>query len=139
MCKVGEINLSYECLTSPEVRQTLVGLRSADAVLYEQLSVPAPSTPMPPPSPECDGSYPEDQESEDDERPVDSSLSMGEVVAWIANEVPGELVNSSDEEDERIDGFGCEGPCISAGTLELFDPRISTSYWPRWDGRAVGM
>ena len=33
MCKVGEINLSYECSTSPEVRQALVGLRSTNPSL----------------------------------------------------------------------------------------------------------
>ena len=95
LCKVGEIYLSYNCLTSPEVRQTLVGLRNTNPILYEQLSAPPPSAPMPPPPPEQNGPYPEDQEHEDDEGFMDSSLSIDKVVSWIADEAPGELVDSS--------------------------------------------
>ena len=53
-------------VTSPEVRQNLVGLRDADPVLYEQHSAPSPSGPVPPP-PEDNGTYPDDQEHNDNE------------------------------------------------------------------------
>jgi hypothetical protein len=54
------INLSYECLMSPEVCQTLVGLHSADPTLFNQLSVPTPLAPVAPPPKHGSGSYPED-------------------------------------------------------------------------------
>ena len=121
-------------MTSSEVRQAIVGLRVTDLALYEQLSAPSPSAPMPPPPPEHDGSYPEDQELEDGETSVDSSLSMDEVVAWIADEAPGGMVDSSD--DEEIDGFGCDNSPSPAYALEPFATRFATSSWTRWDGTA---
>ena len=136
MCKVGEINLSYECLTSPEVRQALVGLRNTDPKLHEQLSTPLPSVPSAPPPPEDDGPYPEDQEHNDDETFVDSSLSVDEVIAWIADEAPGAVANSSSDEDEGIDGFGREGSCHPTHFLEPFNSLFATSTWTRWDGTA---
>ena len=135
MCKVGGINLSYECLTSSEVRQAIVGLPNTDLALYKKLSMPLLPTPMPPPPPEHDGSYPEDQEHEDDKNDetfVDSSLSVDEVVTWIANGAPGELVDSSDDED--IDGFCHENSDGPAHALEPFDRHSATSSWMRWDG-----
>jgi hypothetical protein len=109
-----------------------VGLRNRDSTLYEQLSAPLPSAPMPPPPPEHDGSYPEDQDGEDYENFIDSSLSVNEVVAWITSEAPGDMVDSSD--DEGIDGFGFENSCDTAGALKPFDARFATSSWTRWDG-----
>jgi hypothetical protein len=35
---IGDINRSYGCLTSPEVRQAIVGLHNTNSTLYEQLS-----------------------------------------------------------------------------------------------------
>jgi hypothetical protein len=108
------------------------GLRNRDSTLYEQLSAPLPSTPMPPPPPEHDGSYPEDQDREDNENFIDSSLSVNEVVAWITSEAPGDMVDSSG--DERIDSFGFENSCDPVGALKPFDVRFATSSWTRWDG-----
>jgi hypothetical protein len=133
------INLSYECLTSPEVRQTLVSLLSADPTLFNQLSVPTPLAPVPPPPEHGSGSYPEDQEHEDDEKFVDSSLSIDEVVAWIADEALGEIVDLLGDEDEGIDGFCHEESHGPVRALEPFNARVSTSYWPRWDGCSTGM
>ena len=138
MCKVGEINLSYECLTSPEVRQALVGLRSTNPSLHEQLSTPPPSVPKPPQAPlGHNGSYPEDKDIEDDNALVDSSLSLDEVISWVTNDAPGPLADISDDEDEGVDGFGHEISRGPAAILEPFDPQIATSYWPRWDGNAI--
>ena len=135
MCKVGDINLSYECLTSPEVRQALVGLRDTNTMLYEQLSVPPPSVPMPPPPPDHDGSYPEDREHEDDKMFTDSSLSVDELVAWIADEAQGVIADPEGDEDEGIDGFGHDdesrGPTPVLGP---FNSQFATSSWTRWDG-----
>jgi hypothetical protein len=89
---------------------------------------------MPPPPPEHNGSYPEDQEHEDNETCVNSSLSIDEVVAWIADEALGEMVDSSD--DEGVDGFDhgdSHGPTRALGP---FDTRFATSSWTRWDGIA---
>jgi hypothetical protein len=82
-------------------------------------------------------SYPEDQEHEGDEGFFDSSFSIDDVFAWIADEVSGELVDLSGNEDESIDGIGCEDSHSSVRTLEQFEARYST-YWPRWDGGAIG-
>ena len=139
LCKVGTINLSYESLISPEVRQTLVGLRNVDSSFYEQLSTPALSVPFPPPPPKCYGSYPKDEEHEDDEAFVNSSLSVDEVIAWIADEAPRELVDFSDDEDEGADGFRVEDLHVPARTLEPFNAQRATSYWPQWDGHANSM
>jgi hypothetical protein len=87
---------------------------------------------MPPPPPEHDGSYPEDQDREDNENFIDSSLSVNEVVAWITSEAPGDMVDSSG--DERIDSFGFENSCDPVGALKPFDVRFATSSWTRWDG-----
>jgi hypothetical protein len=132
LCKVGAVNLSYDSLTSPEVRQAIVALRNTDSMLYEELSTPPPSAPMPPPPPERDGSFPEDQECEDNETFIDSSLSVDEVVAWITSGTPSDVVDSSD--DEGIDGFACENSRDPIGALEPFDTRFATSSWTRWDG-----
>ena len=134
MCKVGDINLSYESLTSPGVRQAIVGLRKTDSALYEQLSIPPPSVPVPPPPPESDGLYPEDKEHEDGEVSVDSSLSIDEVVAQIADDVPLEVVDSS--EDEGIVGFCHSDSRGPADALGLFNEQSATSSWMRWDGVA---
>jgi len=92
---------------------------------------------MPPPRPENNGSYPEDQECEDGEKYIDSSLSIDEVVAWIANGTPGaELDNwddGDDEDDEGIDGFGHDDHSRPARVLEPFCARFATSSWTRWD------
>ena len=133
MCKVGEINLSYECLTSPEVRQALVGPRDTNSILHEQLSAPPPSVPMPPPPPERNGSYPEDREHEDDETFIDSLLSVDELVAWITEEAPRATVDPSDDEDEGINGFGYNDPRGPPHVLEPFDSQFATSSWTRWD------
>ena len=67
---------------------------------------------MPPPLPEHNGSYPEDQEHQDDKPFVDSSLSIDEVVAWVTDRTPGVVVDSSDDEDdEGVDGFGHNDSC----------------------------
>ena len=89
---------------------------------------------MPPPPPEHEGSYPEDQEREDNKPFVDSSLSVNEVVAWIADEAPLGVVDSSD--DEGIDGFGHGDPRGPAHILKSLDVQFSTSSWTRWDGIA---
>jgi len=89
---------------------------------------------MPPPPPEHDGSYPEDQEREIDETFVDSSLSVTEVVSWIANGAPGGIVDSSDDED--IDGFGQDDSHSPLHTLGPFNAQFATSSWMRWDGTA---
>ena len=108
VCKVGKINLSYECLTSPEIRQALVGLRNTDSALFEKVfQVPTLLDTVPPLSLERGGSYPEDQEREDNGGFVDSSLSIDEVVAHVADDRLGELADSSGDEDDGIDGF-CE-------------------------------
>ena len=137
MCKVGEINLSYECLTSPEVHQALVGLRTVNPSLHEHLSIPLPSASMPSSPRGHNGSYPEDQDDEDDNGPIDSSLSLDEVISWVADDAPGPLVDTSDDEDEGVNGFGHEISVGSAAVLEPFDPQFATSYWPRWDGNAI--
>ena len=137
MCKVGEINLSYECLTSPEIRQTLAGLRDTDSVLFKKPSIPSSSGPVPPPCPEHGGSYPEDRENEDSGGAIDSSLSIDEVVAQMTDKRLGEQADSSGDEDEGIDGFCHEDPHVPARTLEPFDARMSTSYWPLWDGHST--
>ena len=95
--------------------------------------MPPPSVPMPPPPPEHDGSYLEDQEHQDDETFVDSSLSVGEVVAWTADGTPGMVVDSSDDEDEGFGGFGHDDSSRPKHVLELFDARFATSSWTRWD------
>ena len=84
---------------------------------------------MPPPPPEHDGSYPEDQDREDDENFIDSSLSVNEVFAWITSEAPGDMADSSD--DEGINGFDFENTCDPADALK---PRFAASSWTRWDG-----
>ena len=92
---------------------------------------------MPPPPPEDSGSYPEDREHED-EAPIDSALSIDEVVAWIADGTPGVMMDSSDDkDDEGVDGFGHnlnhDHHPVRA-KLEPFDTRFATSSWTRWDG-----
>ena len=119
MCKVGNVNLSYECLTFPEARQVLVGLRDADSALYEQLAMPLPSVPVPPLQEE-EGSYPKAHDDDSNEVFVDSSLSVDEVVAWIADDRPGVIVDWPGDEDEGIDGFSHEDSCRPAHVLELF-------------------
>jgi hypothetical protein len=84
-----------------------------------------------------DGSYPEDQEHEGDETFVHSSLSIDEVVAGIAKDTQGSLVDLLGDEDEGIDGFGREDSRSPACVLEPFGVRIATSYWPRWNGHAA--
>jgi len=126
LCKVGGINLSYECLTSSEVRQAIVGLCNTDLVLYEQLSTPSLLAPIPP-SPEHNGSYPEDQEHKDDKTFVDSSLSVDEVVTWITNGAPGGMVDSSDDKD--IDGFKHDDSNNPPRALEPFNTQFATSSW----------
>ena len=132
------MNLSYECLTSPETRQALVGLRDTNLALYEQLSTPLPSAPIPPPPPGTTEIYPEDQEHEEDDMPVDSSLSVDDVVAQVAGEAR-DLVDISSDEDEGVDGFFYEDLDGPRRVLEPFHPQLATSYWPRWDGNATSM
>jgi hypothetical protein len=115
------------------------GPSCADPTLFNQLSVPTPLTPVPPPPEHGFGSYPEDQEHEDDEKFVDSSLSIDQVVAWIADEALGEMVDLSGDEDEGIDGFCHEESHGPVRALEPFNARVSTSYWPRWDECSTGM
>ena len=79
------MNLSYECLTSLETRQALVGLCNTNLALYEQLSTPLPSAPIPPPLPGTTEIYPEDQEDEDD-MPVDLLLLVDDIVAQVTGE-----------------------------------------------------
>lgn len=138
--KLGGGNLSYESLTSPETRQALVGLRDANFALYEQLSTPLPSAPIPPPPPGTTNTYPEDQEHEEDlEMPVDSSLSINDVVVWIADEAPRDLVDFSGDEDEGVDGFSYKDSDGPRRVLEPFNPQLATSYWPKLDGDATSM
>ena len=87
-----------------------------------QLSVPPPSVPLSPHLSGNDGSYPEDQEHEEDEVFVDSSLSVHEVIAQVVDRKPGKLVDFSGGGGEGIDGSGCENSCGSRGDLEPFDP-----------------
>jgi hypothetical protein len=49
------------------------------------------------------------------------------------------MVDFSGDEDEGIDGFCDEETCGPVRALEPFNTRISTSYWPRWDGCSTGM
>ena len=74
-----------------------MGLRNRFSTL-RTLSIPPPSTPMPPPPPENDGFYPKDQEREDGEKLIDSSLSIDEVAAWIADEMLGAKLDDRDDE-----------------------------------------
>ena len=83
--------------------------------------MPSPSTPAPPHPPEDNGSYPEDQEREDNETVVDSSLSIDEVVAWIVYGAPVSVLD--DDDDEGIDGFDDDDCCGPARVLEPFDTR----------------
>ena len=112
-----------------------MGLRDTNTTLHEQLSAPPPSVPMPPPPPDHNGSYPEDQEHEDDKTFIDSSLSVDELVAWIADDAQGVIAGFSGDEDEGIDGFGHDdeshGP---TRVLEPFSSQFATSPWIRWDG-----
>ena len=56
---------------------------------------------------------------------VDSSLSVDTVGTQSSDEIPGELVGFSGDEDEGIDGSGCENSCGSVGDLGLFDPKLA--------------
>ena len=60
---------------------------------------------MPSP-PEHDGPYPEDQEGQDDETSVDSSLLINQVVARITSGVPEAVCDSRDEDDDGVYCFG---------------------------------
>jgi len=64
------------------------------------------------------------------------SSTLHEVIAWIADEAPGAVADSSSDEDEGIDGFGREGSCHPTHFLEPFDSLFATSTWTRWDGIA---
>ena len=109
-----------------------MGLRDADPALYEQLSIPSLSVPVPSP-PEDNGSYPEDQEHDGDESIIDSSLSVDEVAAWTAGEAPGLIEEPSVDEDGEVVGFGHEDSCDPAHVLEPFNSWSTTSSY-RWDG-----
>ena len=91
---------------------------------------------MPPLPLERTKTYPEDQEHEENKTSVDSSLSIEQVVARVADEAPGELVDFLDE-DEGVDGFIRKGTQGLAHVLEPFNPQLATSHWPRWDGKAI--
>jgi len=80
--------------------------------------------------------FDEDQEHNGDEKFVDSSLSVDEVIAWIADEAPGAVANRSGDEDEGIDGLGEEGWCRPTRFLELFNSLFATYTWTQWDGIA---
>lgn len=96
-------------------------------------------TPHPVPLQKTMGHTPgEDQEHQEGEVFVNSSLLVREVVTQIADEIPGESVDFSGDEGGEIDGFSCENSCGSAGDLEPFDPKLATLYWPWWDGHAIG-
>ena len=68
---------------------------------------------------------------------VDSPLSVHEVATQASDEIPRELVDFPGDEDEGIDGFGCENACAPGGGLEPFVPKLATLYWLRWDGRTI--
>ena len=132
--KLGGINLPYERLTTSEVHQAIVGLHNTDLALYEKLSTPSLSTPMPPPPPEHNGFYPEDQECKDDKMFVDSSLSIDEVVTCMVNGAPGEIAIGDSSDDKDINGFGHDNSDGPAHALEPFDTQFTTSPWMWWDG-----
>ena len=102
-----------------------MALRTEGPALYEQLSVPPPSVPKPPHSPEHDGSYPEDQEHSDNEASVDSSLSIDKMASWITDGAAEPLVDLSGDEDEGVDGFGHEDTQHPVQILEPFDARFA--------------
>ena len=41
-------------------------------------------------------------------------------ITQVSDEIPGELVDFSGDEDEGIDGFGRKNSCDSVGDLEPF-------------------
>jgi len=89
---------------------------------------------MPPPPPERNVCYPEDEEREDDETFIDSSLSVDELVAWIADEAPWVIMDCPGDEDEGIDGFGNHDSRGPTHVFEPFNSKSATSSWTRWDG-----
>ena len=103
-----------------------------DSTLYEQLSIPSPLDPVPPPSGH-NGSYPEDQECNDGEAFIDSSLSINKVAAWVTGEAPGRTADLLGDKDNGIDGFG-EDSCGPANIPELLNSRFATFSWTRRDG-----
>jgi len=108
-----------------------------ESVLPMRCLSQSPSVPvLPPPKP--NGPYPEDQEEINDETFIDSSLSVDEAVAWIADETPGTVANSwSGDKDRGADDFGhIEDSCCPTHFLEPFDSKSATSTWTRWDGTA---
>jgi len=113
------MNLSYECLTSAEVKQAILGLRLTNPALYEEITAPPVSIPLVPP-PDSDGAYTEDREDADqdnDELFIDSSLSVDEAISQILDQpntrVPIDIYGSDDEGidgyDDGGDGYGEDG------------------------------
>ena len=106
--------------------------------LYEQLLTPLPSAPIPPPPPGTTEIYPEDQEHEEDDMPVDSSLSVDNIVAQVAGEAR-DLVDISSDEDEGVNGFFYKDShqqhskqLIFVRDLSLLFPRLSDAYYHIW-------
>jgi len=79
---------------------------------------------------QCISSTPEDQEHDDDGTFVESSLSVDEAIAWIADEASGAVADWSGNEDEGIDGFGREGSCRPTCFLKPFDSLFPISLGP---------
>ena len=61
---------------------------------------------------------------------VDSSLSIDEVIAWIADEALRELVDFSDDEGEGVDRFCVEDLHGPVHTLEQSNAQSTISDWP---------
>lgn len=109
-------NLSYECLTSAEIKQAILALRLTNPALYEEITSPPAATLLVPPS-GGDDTYAEDEEGTDqvdDELFIDSSLSVDEAISRILDQpntrVPIDVYGSDDEGvdgyDEGVGGYG---------------------------------
>lgn len=102
MCKAADFNLSYESLTSHEVRQTLRDLPRTDPTLFSEISQPrshlvAPSLSdeerLQEDSEEVHGGY---------DAPDDSDVPLEEVDAYCDQMVNGFVENSNDDDMEYI-------------------------------------
>lgn len=101
----------YECLTSSEARQAILGLCLSNHALYEEITKPpASTTPVPPGA--GNGSYLEDDEDNHDNGPIfNSSLSVNDAISQILDlpncRTPIDVYDLDDDEAESVDGYGC--------------------------------